>query len=472
MIRRYAGALCLWGAVAAAGTVAAVTPASETAAFPVSESAVQIDADFLRYAGHTGEMKATGAVEIRYGDHFITTPELVGNARTKIYRLPQTGHWENDAAGIDLAIVDARYDGKSKQASWRHVEGLYDAVYLRGEDAVYTPQDGGTVLRAMVTTPSAVARVPDYRMEADKVVILPDGRLKASNASFYIKNRRVFTLPGYRARVGNQHARRASFMSFLPRPIYRSHNGVGLRLTPSYPLTDRWDVFLRADWYARTGFKPDVGVRYIAPRWTATWHYGKEESIFNDDSIWLERRPEFKLATERLYFRNGWYAVAEVNWGRWYENQLRGNHFGWNLFFGVDPIHMTGKWTVTPYFGVRQDRYSVDQTVRNDRYYGVRADYASTSRWTWWVGTDDHHLSSPSPYRFDRWEIERAAYVGMKYRIDRLNAVGVECRWDTVNGTLHDMDYTWYRDMHSFAGKLTYRTKQGQISVDIWAKDF
>ncbi len=451
---------------------AALVPVAVWAAPAAAPSPLQIDADYLRYAGKAGDVEARGAVEIRWREHLVRTPALTGNIRTEQYRLPQEGHWTNAAAGIDMTMTDARYDGKAKRATLAHAEGVYDALYVRGEEAVYDDTGGGRLARGMVTTPSAMARVPDYRMEAREITISPEGKLVAYDASFYIKNWRLATVGTYRARVGKKNQRHVSFMSFLPRPIYRQHNGFGLRLTPSYPLGDRWDVVVQADWYARTGLKPDIGLRYSAPNWTATLHYGKEESVFNDDSVWVERRPELKWNTRRLYVRDGWYAGATASWGRWYEDTVRGNHFGWDVYGGADPIRLGRKWTLTPHFGVRQDRYSAGRITRNDWYYRVQADYAASDRWSWWGGVDDHHLSGVSPYRFDRWEIERAVYIGTKYQVDRLNAVGVLCRWDTAHGTLHDVDYTWYRDMHSFVGKLTYRAKQGQVRLDVWAKDF
>lgn len=449
-----------------------VTGAALAAPLPVVSPEIRIDADHFVYGGETGELSADGEVEVRWRDHLVTAPALIGNTRTQEYRLPQTGHWTNTAAGIDLVMTNARYDGQARQATLAQAEGRYDALYIRGEEAVYDKTGGGTLRHGMVTTPSAMAQVPDYRMEAEEVRISPDGKLVAYQASFYIKRWRLFTLGTYRARVGKKQKREMSFMSFIPRPIYRQHNGFGLRLTPSYPIGDRWDVFLHADWYMRTGFKPDVGLRYTAPKWTATVHYGKEESIFNDDSIWLERRPELKWSTDRLYVRDGLYAQASASWGRWNEDAIRGTHVGWNLQFGTDPIRLAKAWTLTATAGFRQDRYSVNSSIRNDGYYHVQADYDNGGRWSAWTAVDDHHLNRISPYRFDRWEVERAVVVGTKYQIDRLNAIGVECRWDTAHGTLHDVDYTWYRDMHSFAGTLTYRAKQGQIRLDIWAKDF
>ena len=77
-----------------------------------------------------------------------------------------------------------------------------------------------------------------------------------------------------------------------------------------------------------------------------------------------------------------------------------------------------------------------------------------------------------TPYRFDRLDLEQPTFVGFKYKIDRLNALGAEYIWDLANGDLKHADYTWYRDMHSLAGTLTYRAKDKEWRLDVWAKDF
>ena len=45
-------------------------------------------------------------------------------------------------------------------------------------------------------------------------------------------------------------------------------------------------------------------------------------------------------------------------------------------------------------------------------------------------------------------------------QLTRLDAVGVQYSYDTADGNLKHVDYTYYRDMHSFTGWIMYREKR------------
>lgn len=435
-------------------------------------SELRIDADRMKYEDGTGEVTASGDVDVHYGTSRWQAAELRGNYREQRYRLPQV-HWTDAAHTLDLRLAELEYRTDTERAHFAQAEGQLDRLYiLRAEDGTYDHATGESELsQVALTTPSAVAKVPDYRLEARQIVVRPGKEAVAEDASFYIKNTRILHLSRYKTSL-RRDGGGGGVMSFIPRPAYRHHDGFGLKARWRYPLNAKTDAFLNYAWYTKSGFKPDVGLRYYLPWGEVTLHYAKESSQVNDRGGWLEKRPELVLRTERLYFGSRpVYARGELSFGQWREGEVCGSHRSYNVWLGTDPLSLGRRWQLTPYVGYRGDRYGYTGTHRNDFYYGARAQLEA-GRFTWWTGADIHRLHGDTPYRFDRYDIARSAFVGVKYQVDRLNGIGAEYTWDLENGSLRHADYTWYRDLHSFAGTVTYRAKERQWRVDIWAKDF
>lgn len=455
------------GVLLAAQGTAAAAPAA-----PQQPTEMRIDADRMTYEDLTGTVTATGAVDVHYGTSRWQAEELRGNYREKRYYLPQV-RWTDEARTLALDLEELHYRADTDEAHFRQAAGRMDRVYiLRAEDGIYDHGKGESRLsQAALTTPSAVAKVPDYRLEARNIVVRPGEEAVAEDVDFYIKNTRILHLSRYKTSL-RQDGNGGGIMSFIPRPAYRHHDGFGLKARWRYPLGSQAEAFLNYAWYAKSGFKPDVGFRYYLPWGEMVLHYAKESSQVNDNGGWLEKRPEFILRTKRFYFgAQPVYARGEMSFGTWHEGDVRGSHRSYNASLETDPLPLGRHWQLRPYIGYRQDRYGYTETQRNDFYYGARATYEA-GRFTWWTGADIHRLHGETPYRFDRYDIARSALAGVKYQVDRLNGIGVEYTWDLENGSLRHIDYTWYRDMHSFAGTVTYRAKDREWRVDIWAKDF
>jgi LPS-assembly protein len=94
------------------------------------------------------------------------------------------------------------------------------------------------------------------------------------------------------------------------------------------------------------------------------------------------------------------------------------------------------------------------------------------SRWSAWTSFTSNHLHGETPYAFDTYDMEKPLNVGFKVQLTRLDAVGVQYSYDTADGNLKHVDYTYYRDMHSFTGWIMYREKDRETRIYIQPKDF
>ncbi len=438
-----------------------------------SPSEAIIEADRLFYSDTTGAVEAEGNVDIQYGMSFLETELMTGNMHTNLYTVPGTIHWRNEFRRGDAILTRAIYDANSRVAEFTELEGQLDNLYLRAQAGMYNIGEGySRIERAMVTTPSAVAKTPDYRMEAEDIEIEENNQLIARRAKFFIKNFQILSLPTYKTSI-RRDDRKGSFMSFIPRPTYNHNNGFGLRARWKYPFGKDFEAFFHYAWFSRSGFKPSIGISYFGSLGKWKIHYSKEESTINDESVWVKKKPELSFDSRRFYFGGSpVYTVLNADWGRWEEGPVKGSHFGWHIGLRTDPLPLGSRTELSPRIGYGRDYYGYNDEERGDAYASLHIDHKIGSRWDTWVGVAHHIYSGKTPYGFDRPEIERRAYVGFKVQVDRLNAIGAEYVYDTQRGTLRHADYTWYRDLHSFAGTVTYRAKDHELRVRIWAKDF
>lgn len=459
--------LCLLAAFSCCGwtALAAEKPA-------VTPEDITVQADHMYYSDATGELQADGNVDIRQGLSWLQMDALTGNYKTHNYQVPGKLHWQNPEKEADADLWQTNYQGTTATASFAKAEGYFNKLYIRGEDGQYHQKNGhGHLGHGMITTRSAVAKVPDYRMEASDIDIYPGDKLVAHNAEFYIKNFRILRLKTYKTSL--RPGSGGGLMSFIPQPRYNHRNGFGLRARWKYPIGDHAEAFINYDWYTKTGFKPDVGVRYFVPWGEFSLRYRKEESRLNDESIWVEKRPELAFHSRPLYLgQSPFYAKASLSYGKWYEGRVRGSHMGWHVQLARDPWRWGKGTQLTPSIGYWEDHYGYGHQQRSNFYYALRLDRQAGKRWNWWAGAEINRIHGESPYEFDQFDIERKGYVGFKFQVDRLNGLGAEYTWDLQDGKLVYEDYTWYRDLHSFTAAITYRAKENQWRVTVRAKDF
>ena len=107
-------------------------------------------------------------------------------------------------------------------------------------------------------------------------------------------------------------------------------------------------------------------------------------------------------------------------------------------------------------------------------YWGVGATTKLGSRVDAWAGYRQSNVSvsADSPYPFDQIDVKYNLYYGLSVQATRLDRFSVQMQRDLQTHELRYVDLTWHRDLHSFEGSLTYRTKQKKWEYTLVAKDF
>ena len=437
------------------------------------ENPLTITADLMRFNSKSGEVRAVGKVDMKHMDERYRTEHVFGNHLTQHFVIPAPLTWT--ATGNVAKATRGEYDAKIGESTFENFEGWHKGLYFyRGTSGVYDHTTKvATVQNAYFTTKSAVARVPDYRIEADSIDIYPGDKYVAHHPSLFFKNTRVITLGSY---TGSLKHNDISIWSIIPTPIYDSHNGFGFKNAFEMPIggvESNVYFYTRLAWYTKQGFIPDVGIRYVTPQGTFRFRYAKVESTDNDNHIWLEKRPSLTFDSRAYFIKNtNWYVGYGGELGYWKQkNGPAGSYKKWEVYLRHTPITLGPHLTFNMGLGYVKDYYGYRNLIRKNAYYylGLYGQYGIFSAW---ASYRNNNQVGWTPYSFDTFDMDKPVSLGYRVQLTKKDAFSVGYSIDTVNGILKHRDYTYYRDLHSFTAWVQYRSVDKEWRVMIQPKDF
>lgn len=430
-----------------------------------------ITADAMAYRGMTGDVDVRGSVDIIHMQDRYQTEHVYGNSNTQQYVIPGKVKWTSP--GNEMTAECGTYDGKTAVATFDGIKGWNQGTYYyEGESGVYNRMDNTAVVqKGFFTTKHAVAKVPDYRIEADSIDIYPGDHYKAHNVGLYFKNTKVLTLSSYSGSLKDG----TNLMSLIPSPTFDSDNGWGLKNRLVLPVGGpESDLYFdaRLAWYSKEGFKPDVGLRWNTAPGTFRFRYAEEESTVNDDHVWVEKYPSFSFDSRHFYIpSSNFYVGARGEIGHWKEGRISGSHKLWDVYLSHDAItfgpHLRFNWRL----GYLRDYYGYNDSIRSNRYYslGLRGSYGIISSW---INYTDNNQNGRTPYHFDTYDMDKPVNTGFRVQLTSKDAVSVSWSVDTIDGELEHRYFTYYRDMHSFYGWIRYDNVEKETDFMIMPKDF
>lgn len=439
------------------------------------ENPVVLWADSMAYRGSTGDVDLRGNVVVAHMRDRYRTEHLFGNTNTKRYIIP--GELRLYTPENRMTAESATYDANTSIGTFENLKGWNRGkYYYQGDSGVYDRNENKiTVQKGYFTTKHAVARVPDYRIEAERIDIYPNDHYKAHNATLYFKNAKILSMSSYSGSLRDG----SNLMTLIPTPTYDSDNGWGLKNRLTLPIggADSDVAFdARLAWYTKEGFRPDVGFRWETGIGTFRFRYSEEESTVNDYNVWLTRKPALSFNSRRFYIPGTeFYVGARGEIAEWEETrngrEISGSHMMWDTYLSHNPIplgtHMRFFWRL----GYMKDYYGYNDSIRSNRYYtlGLRARYGILSPWVIYT---DRNLQGRSPYRYDTYSMDKPVNMGIKVQLTPKDAISISYSIDTVDGELEHRYFTYYRDMHSFFSWLRYDNIEKEYKFMIMPKDF
>lgn len=437
------------------------------------EHPATVVADKMRYNDTTGEVAAFGRVEIKHMMDTYQTEYVYGNTISQKYVVPGELVWKNPTT--DLKAARADYDAKAAVGHFEKVSGWDSGTYyFQGESGTYDKNANHIVIEhGYFTTKHAVAKVPDYRIEADSIDIYPGDKYIAHNVRLMAKNTVLVTLSTYK---GSLQKKRFSPFTLIPCPMFDSDNGFGLHNRIEIPLDADMNLtaYMENRWYTKAGYKPDVGVRYQTPVGSLNFHYAEEESSTNDDGgIWVKKRPSLEFNSNHFYlFGSRFYVGAKGDIGYWEEDGRKGQHKSYDAYISGDPWKLGKFMRFSWRAGYMRDYYSYNGgNIRKNTYYslGLSGGYRSVQGWIYYT---DREINGFTPYDYDSYTSDKPLDFGVRVQPTKNDAFSLAWTVDTKYGRLNHRYWTYYRDMHSFYAWIRYDDIEKATQFMLMPKDF
>lgn len=453
-----------------------------------AETPLYISADYMKYSDSTGDVSAKGNVDACYVMDWYQTEYLYGNTLTGKYIAPGEITWKGPTT--DLKAARADYDAKAGIAHFEDLNGWEQGVYYyQGARGVYGRNSNHVIVeKGYFTTRHAMAKVPDYRIEADQIDIYPNDRYVAKNLRLLAKNTTLITLSSYTGSL-RKNTGKVQLWTLIPRPTYDSSDGIGLHNRIVVPIARNPNTYMYLEnrLYSKAGYKPDIGAVWVNPLGQLTLHHGQKRSTTNDedDSVWIKKQPSLEFESHRMPIGGGpVYVAAKADVGRWNESydarSVKATHIGYDIYLARDPVKLSPYLSFEWRIGYMKDYYKnlsidgvrQDDRVRNNWYYALKLN-GSYRAFSGWIHYTDRNMSRDrTPFFYDTYTTESPLTTGFKVQLTPLDAVSISWTIDTVNGDLTHRYYTYYRDLHSFYSWISYDTVEQKTRVMLAPKDF
>ncbi len=438
-------------------------PAAEAgktaAAQPLPKAPVTITADELYMNDSTGDVYAKGNVKMLQGDQQIMTDLLNGNTQQQELWVPGQADYVNSVTKAHLDGGDTRYNYQTKEGTMATVKGRIDRDFVSGQSMVMESTDyiihDGTITRCP-------AKVPDYHISAERIVIYPGQKMVAYNAKVWIKNVVIYSLPVYEQSLESGAASEA-----YPSVGFGSKNGMHLRQKVQTPVGKNLSAFVNLDLYMRGGFKPDGGITYKQHDYSLALVDGYYR---DDDDNWIKKQPEldFKFFSHPLGSLPFHYSL-NAQYGRWMEDGVSSWHQEYNVYVSRDTIHLNDKTTLDMGTGTGYTHESYDNSHIVNFRLDTAVKHTFDDRWIGWVG---YHYNNARNglFAYGRPDMARELETGFRYKIDDKNAVKFNQTYDLHDERVFDQDITWSHDIHCWTSDITYRAKRNEWRWDFTVK--
>jgi lipopolysaccharide assembly outer membrane protein LptD (OstA) len=422
-----------------------------TPAWAASPPPITLEAGSLYYNDATGEFNATGNAKIQQGTTVIESNAITGNISSGDVVADGSVTWleaDNKLTGEKL-----NYNYKTKNGQMGTTKGKISGLIVSAESTTLMPESS-VIYNSSVT--KCPAQIPDYKMTADKVVIYPGDKIIAYNASFWIKNIKLYTIPKYSKKL-NTEAQTSS----MPRVGYDSDDGLYITQHLEYPIKDRLSGTADVGYYSERGTKYQIGLVQENPSSTISIMSGSTQ---NSDGEWYERQPEIS------YFRH-YKSVpgAPLLWAYQLKaadiKDIEAADFQRQetatLYLKHKPLRLSADSNLYLWSSFTQNWYETEDP-RSVFNIGTKIDKTLNPNLNMYVGYNYSHESAPSPFFYDDVDAKREVVYGANWQVDRLWTLGIATSYDLDQDRFADVDYIVKRNLHCFEAEIMYREKRDE----------
>jgi LPS-assembly protein len=437
-----------------------VTPEVKTEK-TVPPAPVVIEGDDISFDNQTGDVYAKGNVIIKQNPATVYADDVRGNTQRTEVQID--GKAKITQPGVNLDGSATFYNYQAHTGSMGKAKGIVDyEKHVQGERIEFLPDEyiiyNGTVTKCP-------AKKPDYHMRAKKIEIWPNDRMVAYDAQFLVKGKIIYSTSRYETKIGDNKEKSA-----FPRIGYNSNDGVYITQNFQKPLSDSVIAEANIGYYSKHDFKNDYGITKRGSNYTLALTAG---DFLDDDDEWIKKEPELKFtyATKKIAGGPWKYNFSSI-YGKWIDDDKSSWHQDHTLYFSRDPIKLSKSLSLTLGTGYEIVKESYDDSQINTMKYDATFNKKINNKIN--VYTGYHYTKNnnqTSLFNYDNSDVGQELSSGISYRLDAKNALSISQSFDLANGSVADMYYTWYHNLHCWDMAVTYHKdyeeKDNEIKVKL-----
>ena len=422
------------------------------------------EGDDLTYNTLTGEFIAKGHVDIIQLDgHRFQSSDASGNVNTQDIRVKGKAHvlqFNENSPRVSLDGYNTFYNYGTKQGTMDNVKGKAGEYYIYGKRFEFYP-DHIVAYDAYQT--KCGAKYPDYKVSAKRMEIWPEQIIRMYDIQLWIGE----VVVG--AKKYDERKLESNSEPYFPRAGYNSTNGFYVEDTFTFPvINNHFEAVINAHIDTKNQIRSNTEFHYNNRNVAARVLYGY---YYDGDGRWIKKEPSLNLYYGKRFKTLPLSYSFEYEVGKWGVNNISSTHEDFVIGLRHDPITLWEKYTLylnTNYRITKDDAKRPSRFKQNVRglNYGISIFREFDDNFAAYAGYFyTKNTSQNSLYDFDTDSYSNKFATGVSYRFTDKDRFVVGLSFDTKNGTLQDVDYYWYRDLHCSTAILRWRAKRDELEA-------
>ena len=426
---------------------------------------VAFEGDDLVYNAATGEFVATGKVDIiQLEGYRFQSDEVRGNVIEQEVRVEDKGHMLQltpNAPRVTLDGYNMVYNYGTKTGTMDAAEGKAGEYYISGKRFEFYPDH---VVIYEGTQTKCGAKVPDYHLSADRMEIWPEQIIRMYKVKFWIKNRLVGQKDYEERRIEEDER------PYFPRVGYDKDQGVYIEDTFEFPLFDNVKAVLNAHVNSKQGVRSNAEIQYRNRELAVDLLYGY---YYDSNSVWIQKLPSLYVNYTKHFPTLPLSYKFEYEIGRWKDNYSTSNHMKAEVGLYHDPIILDDKYYLflnTSYTytrdNIKEPENQGTNTVKGMNY-DIRLAREFDERFAAFIGyVYNKNNSQNSLFEYENSDSYSQKFLaGISYQLTDKDRFVIGLKYNAEEGSLEDVDYYWYRDLHCSTAILRWRAKRKKFEV-------
>ena len=424
---------------------------------PAQPMPVAFEGDDLTYDERTGDFTAKGHVDIVQMDARRFQGENVdGNTVEQVVRVPEKAHLLQlppNEVRVTLDGYHAVYNYGTRTGAMEAAKGKAGAYYVSGKRFEFYPD---RIVIYDGTQTKCGAKVPDYHLSAERIEIWPNDVMKMYHVKLWAGKYVVATKKYHEADL------KETGDTEYPKVGYNNDHGAYIEQDFRYYFTEEASAKVHAHVETKKGVRSNAELQYRKGGFRARGVYG----FYSDtNNIWLQKEPGLILDYEDRIGDLPIRYNLEYEIGHWRSKGIASTHRYMEIGLTRDPI-VFHRWMLFLHTSYTITKESVNNNKVRGMNYDIVLGKDFDPKWAGYVGYHyTKNTTENSVFDFGLDDYSRKLDTGLSYRMDNLNRFAVGLDFDTQKGTLKDVDWFWYHDLHCSQVILRYRQKRSKFEV-------